>query len=224
MTRFEEISANIENWRSRLGGVEICAVTKTMPVEDVNAAIAAGIVNVGENRVQEITAKLPEMTGEYKMHMIGRLQTNKVRQIVGKVAMIQSLDREELALEISKRSVMAGVTTNALIQVSIAGEEQKGGIEPDKLYDFARMCAGLDGINIKGLMAVMPLTDDPVSLRPYFRQMRRFFEELGRENIPGMQMEVLSMGMSGDCLVAAEEGSTMVRIGRGIFGARNYNI
>lgn len=224
MTRYEEIASNIEAWRKRLGGVEICAVTKTMPVSDINDAVKAGISCVGENRVQEITAKMPEIVGNPEMHMIGRLQTNKVRQIVGKVAMIQSLDREELALEISKRSALAGVTTNALIQVSIAGEEQKGGFAPEGIYDFARLCGAMEGLEIKGLMAVMPIAEDPDTLRPYFKRMRRFFEEMGRESIPGVEMKVLSMGMSGDCLVAAEEGSTMVRIGRGIFGARNYNI
>lgn len=222
MTRSEEIAANIEKWKARLNGVEICAVTKTMPVADVNAAVAAGITHIGENRVQEICAKAPEIVGSPHMHMIGRLQTNKVRQLVGRVSMIQSLDREELAQEISKRSVAAGVTTDALVQVSIAGEAQKGGFDPDGLYDFVRACAAMDGLAIKGLMAVMPLTDAPDTLRPYFRRMRRFFEELAREDIPGAEMKVLSMGMSGDCLVAAEEGSTMVRIGRGIFGSRNY--
>lgn len=223
MTRYEEIAANISLWRECLGGVEICAVTKTMPVSDVNDAVKAGITCVGENRVQEITMKLPEIVGNPEMHMIGRLQTNKVRQIVGKVAMIQSLDREELAVEISKRSVMAGVTTNALVQVSIAGEEQKGGFDPDGLYDFVRLCGAMEGLEIKGLMAVMPNAEDKETLRPYFKRMRRFFEEMGRENIPGVEMKVLSMGMSGDCMIAAEEGSTMVRIGRGIFGERNYN-
>lgn len=222
MTRSEEIAANIEKWTARLKGVDICAVTKTMPASDINAAVAAGITHVGENRVQEITAKLPDITGNPEIHMIGRLQTNKVRQIVGKVSMIQSLDRIELAGEISRRSVAAGVTTNALVQVSIAGEEQKGGVDPDGLYDLVRACGAMDGLEIKGLMAVMPIADDPNTLRPYFRRMRRFFDELASEHIPGVEMKVLSMGMSGDCLVAADEGATMVRIGRGIFGSRNY--
>lgn len=222
MTRSEEIAANIEKWTARLKGVDICAVTKTMPASDINAAVAAGITHVGENRVQEITAKLPDITGNPEIHMIGRLQTNKVRQIVGKVSMIQSLDRIELAGEISRRSVAAGVTTNALVQVSIAGEEQKGGVDPDGLYDLVRACGAMDGLEIKGLMAVMPIADDPDTLRPYFRRMRRFFDELASEHIPGVEMKVLSMGMSGDCLVAADEGATMVRIGRGIFGSRNY--
>lgn len=222
MTRSEEIAANIEKWAARLKGVDICAVTKTMPASDINAAVAAGIMHVGENRVQEITAKLPDITGNPEIHMIGRLQTNKVRQIVGKVSMIQSLDRIELAGEISRRSVAAGVTTNALVQVSIAGEAQKGGVDPDGLFDLVRACGAMDGLEIKGLMAVMPIADDPDTLRPYFRRMRRFFDELAAEHIPGVEMKVLSMGMSGDCLVAAEEGATMVRIGRGIFGSRNY--
>ena len=222
MTRSEEIAANIEKWTARLKGVDICAVTKTMPASDINAAVAAGITHVGENSVQEITAKLPDITGNPEIHMIGRLQTNKVRQIVGKVSMIQSLDRIELAGEISRRSVAAGVTTNALVQVSIAGEEQKGGVDPDGLYDLVRACGAMDGLEIKGLMAVMPIADDPNTLRPYFRRMRRFFDELASEHIPGVEMKVLSMGMSGDCLVAADEGATMVRIGRGIFGSRNY--
>ena len=106
--------------------------------------------------------------------------------------------------------------------MSIAGEAQKGGVDPDGLFDLVRACGAMDGLEIKGLMAVMPIADDPDTLRPYFRRMRRFFDELAAEHIPGVEMKVLSMGMSGDCLVAAEEGATMVRIGRGIFGSRNY--
>lgn len=222
MTRFEQISRNIDQWRARLGDVTICAVTKTMPVEDINFAIAAGMTDIGENRVQEILQKKDNIDPGAKLHLIGRLQTNKVRQIVGKVDLIQSLDREELAREISKRSVQAGIVTRALVEVSIAGEEQKGGCDPDALFDFVKSCGAMDGIEIRGLMAVMPLTDEPDTLRPYFKRMRRLFEELKREDMLGVSMEVLSMGMSGDCIVAAEEGATMVRIGRGIFGARNY--
>ena len=220
MDRAEEIYSNIEKWRARLGGVDICAVTKTMPASDVNLAIAAGIKDIGENRVQELLPKMEQMEPGARIHLIGRLQTNKVKQIIGKVDLIQSLDRDELAREISKRSAQAGVVTGTLIQVSIAGEPQKGGFDPEGLYDFVRRCGAMDGIKVRGLMAVMPLTEDVESLRPYFKRMRRFFEEIGREEMPGVKMETLSMGMSGDCIVAAEEGATMVRIGRGIFGAR----
>lgn len=219
MTRYEEIARNIEALRGKLGGVELCAVTKTMPVEDINAAIAAGITEIGENRVQELMGKIDSIEPGARISLIGRLQTNKVKYLIGRVGLIQSVDRDELALEISKRSVGAGVVTDALIEVSIAGEEQKGGIPADELIDFAGRVNDMPGIRVKGLMTVMPIAEDAETLRPYFRRMRRMFEELGRA---GMDMEILSMGMSNDCLIAAEEGSTMVRVGRGIFGSRNY--
>ena len=219
MTRYEEIALNIRSLREKLGGVELCAVTKTMPVEDINAAIDAGVTEIGENRVQELMGKLDNIKPGARISVIGRLQTNKVKYIVGKVGLIQSLDRDELAQEISKRSVNAGVVTDTLIEVSIAGEEQKGGIPVNELMEFAGRVKAMPGINVKGLMTVMPIAEDPETLRPYFRQMRGFFEELKRA---GMDMEVLSMGMSNDWRIAAEEGSTMVRIGRGIFGSRNY--
>jgi len=219
MTRYEEIARNIEALRGKLGGVEVCAVTKTMPVEDINAAIAAGITEIGENRVQELMGKIDSIEPGARISLIGRLQTNKVKYLIGRVGLIQSVDRDELALEISRRSVGAGVVTDALIEVSIAGEEQKGGIPADELVDFAGRVNEMPGIRVKGLMTVMPIAEDAETLRPYFRRMRRMFEELGRA---GMDMEILSMGMSNDCLIAAEEGSTMVRVGRGIFGSRNY--
>ena len=122
-------------------------------------------------------------------------------------------------MEISKRSVNAGVVTDALIEVSIAGEEQKGGVPVNEVIDFAGRVNAMPGIHVKGLMTVAPIAEDPETLRPYFRRMRGFFEELKRA---GMDMEVLSMGMSNDWRIAAEEGSTMVRVGRGIFGSRNY--
>lgn len=219
MTRNEEIARNIEELRVRLGGVKLCAVTKTMPVEDINAAIAAGITEIGENRVQELMDKIDLIEPGPRISLIGQLQTNKVKYIIGRVGLIQSLDRDALAKEISKRSIAAGVITNALIEVNIAGEAQKGGIPADQAVEFAGRVSEMPGIALKGLMTVMPIAEEPGLLRPYFRRMRRMFEELRRA---GLDMEILSMGMSNDCMVAAEEGSTMVRIGRGIFGARNY--
>ncbi len=219
MTRYEEIARNIAELKAKLGGVGLCAVSKTMPVEDINAAIAAGVTEIGENRVQELMGKIDAINPGARISLIGRLQTNKVKYVIGRVGLIQSLDRDELACEISKRSVNAGVVTEALIEVNIAGEEQKGGIPADELMDFAGRVKDMPGIKVKGLMTVMPIAEDAETLRPYFRRMRRMFEELGRA---GMDMEILSMGMSGDCLIAAEEGSTMVRVGRGIFGSRNY--
>ena len=219
MTRYEEIALNIRALREKLGDVELCAVTKTMPVEDINAAIDAGVTEIGENRVQELMGKLDNIKPGARVSVIGRLQTNKVKYLIGKVGLIQSLDRDELAQEISKRSVNAGVVTDTLIEVSIAGEEQKGGIPVNELIEFAGRVNEMPGIRVKGLMTVMPIAEDIETLRPYFRQMRGFFEELKRA---GMDMEVLSMGMSNDWRIAAEEGSNMVRIGRGIFGSRNY--
>lgn len=220
MTRDELIAKNIEDWKKRLNGVGLCAVTKTMPVSDLNAAVRAGADAVGENRVQELLDKLEFIEPGARVHLIGRLQTNKVRYIIGKVACVQSLDRDELADEISRRSAQRGVETRALVQVNVAREIQKGGVDPDALFPFLERCASLPGLRIDGLMAVMPLADDPEDVRPHMRRMRALFEEAARAAIPGVLMNVLSMGMSGDCLVAAEEGSTMVRIGRGIFGAR----
>ena len=219
MTRAEEIARNIENIRAGLGGAELCAVTKTMPVEDINAAIAAGITEIGENRVQELMGKIDMIAPGARINLIGQLQTNKVKYIIGRVGLIQSLDRDELAREISRRSTAAGVTTGALIEVNIAGEAQKGGIPADEAVEFAGRVKDMPGLAIKGLMTVMPIAGDPETLRPYFRRMRSMFEELRRA---GMDMQVLSMGMSGDWRIAVEEGSTMVRVGRGIFGSRNY--
>lgn len=220
MNRNEEIAENFARWREKLPGVTICAVTKTMPAEDVNAALAAGAADIGENRVQELLEKLDKLISPKTVHLIGRLQTNKVKYLPGKVDLIQSLDREELAREISRRYTAAGLTAQALIQVSVAGEEQKGGVTEEHLDELIDLCSRLPGLEIKGLMSVMPLTERPEELRPYFKKVRGLFEEVGRRDLPGVKMEILSMGMSGDCLVAADEGATMVRIGRGIFGNR----
>ena len=221
MNRRDEIARNIALWREKLPGVTVCAVTKTMPVEDINAAVACGIAEIGENRVQELTEKLDRIEGAPRINLIGRLQTNKVKYLIGRVDLIQSVDRIELVEEIARRSRNAGTVTDALIQVSVAGEEQKGGVAPNGLDALLRACEETQGIRVRGLMSVMPLTDDTALLRGYFRQMRRLFEELASENNEKISMDILSMGMSGDCLIAGEEGATMVRIGRGIFGARN---
>ena len=140
--------------------------------------------------------------------------------IIGRVAMVQSLDRDALAVELSKRAVQANTVVPALVQVNIAREPQKSGIDEDDLIAFLTRCSTLPGIRIEGLMSIMPFVDDPETIRPYFRRMRAWFDRLRDDNLPGVHMNVLSMGMSGDCLVAAEEGATMVRLGRALFGAR----
>ena len=220
MTRGEIIAERFREWQEQLTGVEICAVSKTMPPEDVNAVIAAGARHIGENRVQELLEKLPHLQTGPQIHLIGRLQVNKVKYLPGKVDLIQSVDRAELVREIEKRFGGANLTARVLLQVSPAGEPQKGGAAPEELFALAQECAECPHVRVEGLMAVMPAAEDAQSLRPYFKRMRNLYEELGRANLPGVKMEILSMGMSGDCRIAAEEGANMVRIGRGIFGAR----
>lgn len=223
----ERLSANIARWRERLneasgkwGGVEICAATKTVAPERINQAWEAGIRTIGENRVQELLGKYAALNPELRIELIGRLQTNKVRHILDRVCRVQSLDRDPLAEELSRRAAAWGIVMPVLIEVNIAGEAQKGGISPDSLVDFARRCAALPGIRVEGLMAVMPNAADPEAVRPYFRQMRDWFERLRDLQIPNTDISTLSMGMSNDCLVAAEEGATMVRLGRLLFGER----
>ncbi len=225
----EALLANIREWQERVaeasarwGGAEICGVSKTVDPDTVNLAWEGGIRTLGENRVQEVLGKLDRLDPRFSIHLIGQLQTNKVRQIIDKVAMIQSLDRDALADEISRRAVAAGVEMPVLVQVNIAREPQKAGIDEDLLLPFLERTAKLPGLRIEGLMAIMPIADDPEAVRPYFRRMRAWFDRLRDMDLPGVSMRTLSMGMSDDCLVAAQEGATMVRLGRALFGERQY--
>lgn len=213
--------AAVERWGR---APEIIAVSKTVAAAQVNQAKDAGITHLGENRVQEILEKLPHLDASFQIDLIGQLQNNKVKYIIDKVAMIQSLDRESLAQEIDRRAQQHGLKMPVLIQVNIGNEPQKGGIAVEDLFSFARKAAQLPGLEIRGLMAVMPFLQDDDALRPYFIQMRKLFEELRHEAIDGTHIEELSMGMSGDYELAAQEGATHVRIGSAIFGARNYAV
>lgn len=206
------------------GGVKICAVTKTMDAATANLAYEAGIDLIGENRVQELTDKLPYLNPAYRVHLIGQLQTNKVKYLMGKVHMIQSLDRESLAVEIDRQAQKAGLVMPVLVQVNIARETQKGGIYEEELVPFLHRVSKFEGLRVEGLMSIMPQAENPEEVRPYFRQMRAWFDRLKEEAISGIAMNELSMGMSHDCLVAAQEGSTMVRLGSALFGKRIYNI
>lgn len=215
--REELRSAACERWGQ---APAILAVSKTVPAAQVNQVLAAGIDRLGENRVQEMLAKLPELDATFQIDCIGRLQSNKVKYIIDKVSMIQSLDREELAQEIDRRAQQRGLRMPVLIQVNIGEEPQKGGVHAQKLLPFARYASQLPGLDVRGLMAVMPDIDEEDKLRPYFKRMRVLFEELRAEAIANTQIEELSMGMSGDYRLAAQEGSTLVRIGSAIFGSR----
>ena len=201
---------------------QIIAVSKTVPAPRVNEVKAAGILRLGENRVQEILEKQPHLDASFQIDLIGRLQSNKVKYVIDKVSMIQSLDRDSLAQEIDRRAQQKRLRMPVLIQVNIGDEPQKGGIPAAETLSFARMAAALPGLEIRGLMAVMPNLNDDDELRPYFTRMRSLFDALKEENIAGTRIEELSMGMSGDYLLAAQEGATHVRIGSAIFGSRAY--
>ena len=200
----------------------LMAVTKTHTPEEILPLREAGITEIGENRVQELKGKLPALAGAFRIHLIGRLQRNKVRQIITDVSMIQSVDSVPLAEEINLRAVNAGVRMDVLAEISIAGEAQKGGVPFDETERFIRQVAPMEGLRVKGLMAVMPLTDDEAYLDGLFARMRELFERMREAAVPGTEIEELSMGMSGDYRLAARHGATVVRVGSAIFGPREY--
>ena len=197
------------------GNVLLIAVSKARSVEEIDEAVSAGCRDFGENKAQELCKKYSERP-ELNWHFIGHLQKNKVRMLVGKTCLIQSVDSMDLALEIEKRASAAGITQNILIQVNAAGEKQKGGVSVDeagKLWDDIR--ASCPHIGLKGFMQIAPETDDPENVRKYFKQVYSLFKEY--------KGEILSMGMSADYQVAVEEGANCVRVGTAIFGERDYS-
>lgn len=202
---------------------KLIAVTKTHPAQDILPLAEMGVTDIGENRVQEITEKLPVLKEKFQIHCIGRLQTNKVKYIIEHACLIQSVDRLALAQEIDRQAQRAGVVMPVLIQVSPCGEEQKGGMPPDEVLPFLRTIADWRGISVRGLMAVMPNTQDEQLLSQLFGDMRTLYERLRDEAVQGVRMEELSMGMSGDYKLAAAHGATMVRVGSAIFGPRDYS-
>lgn len=195
-------------------------VTKTQSIEDIAVLREAGIAEIGENRVQEILQKHPALSADFAFHMIGQLQTNKIRHIIGRVCMVQSVDRLALAQALDARCQASGLRMPILIEVNVGGEHQKAGIAPDEVKTFAQTCAGMPGLLVRGLMTVMPYADDPETIRPLFRRMRALYEALRGDAGEGMSVDVLSMGMSGDWKIAAQEGSTLLRVGSAIFGPR----
>lgn len=200
--------------------VTLVAAVKTQTVDDINKAIAAGIRDIGDNHVQEFKDKYDGITGNPNRHFIGHLQTNKVKYLIGKTYLYQSVDRFELAEEISKRSERAGVTSDCLIQINIGNEETKGGFEYDDAAAAYLKVKTMPALRVKGLMAMLPFTDDEDVLRPLAKKMRELFERLREKD---SDIEFLSMGMSGDWKLCVECGSNMVRLGTSIFGARHYN-
>ena len=204
--------------------VTLIAVSKTKPVEMLSTIYNQGIRDFGENKVQEMCDKMEQLPSDIRWHMIGHLQTNKVKYIVGHTTLIHSVDSLHLAKEIEKQAEKKDVTVDILVEVNIAEEESKFGIHKEETYELVRQIAALPHVHICGLMTIAPYVKNPEDNRMYFRGIRQLSVDIAEQNIDNVDMDVLSMGMTGDYMVAIEEGATMVRVGTGIFGERNYNI
>ena len=186
-------------------------------------AYEAGARDFGENKVQELEEKIPNMPTDVRWHMIGHLQRNKVKFIVGKVYLIHSVDSLRLAEEISKEAVKKGVTVKILIEVNVAEEESKFGTTTEETTALIESVSKLPGVIIEGLMTIAPFTENPEENRKYFQKLKQLSVDIKTKNIDNVNMNVLSMGMTGDYLVAVQEGATYVRVGTGIFGERDYS-
>lgn len=201
--------------------VTLVAVTKTVDVDTINEAIDFGITDIGENRVQELTKKIDLIGDRVNYHLIGHLQTNKVKYIIDKVKLIHSLDRISLAKELDKRAKQNDLIINTLVQVNVAEEDTKFGLEVSQVLPFIEQVLAYDNIRIRGLMTMAPYTDDEVLLRKVFRTMYELKEKILSQDYENLSMDYLSMGMTNDYKIALEEGSNMIRVGSGIFGERN---
>ncbi len=200
--------------------VTLIAVSKTKPIEDLKEAYRCGTRYFGENKVQEIMEKYPQMPGDVKWHMIGHLQRNKVKYIVDKVAMIHSVDSLRLAQTIQTEAAKEQVTIPILLEVNVAGEESKFGLSVEEVIPLTEQISTMKNIHIQGLMTIAPYVDDPEENRWVFRELKKISVDIEEKNIDNVDMYVLSMGMTGDYEVAIEEGATMIRVGTGIFGSR----
>ena len=225
-TQLKEVEAKIQAACDRAGRkreeVTLIAVSKTKPIEMLQEAYDLGVRVFGENKVQEITAKYDALPDDIHWHMIGHLQTNKVKYIIDKVDLIHSVDSVKLAETIEKEAAKHNLTANILIEVNVAGELNKFGFKPEEVEAFVRAISGFSGIRVRGLMTSAPYVENPEDNRCYFRQLKQLCVDINAKNIDNINMDVLSMGMTGDYQVAVQEGSTMVRVGTGIFGERNY--
>ena len=226
--RYAQVRKRVDDAALRSGRdpseVTLLAVTKTHGAAEINEAVRAGATDIGENRVQELLEKY-DAVDPVRWHLIGHLQTNKVRQVIDKVVMIHSVDSLKLAKEIDKRASACGIVMDVLIEINSAMEETKSGIAAGDLKklteDITAECAS---VRICGIMCIPPIASDPEDSRPYFREAAQLFDEMKSWDLPEdrFRPEVLSMGMSGDFETAVEEGATIVRVGSSIFGPRNY--
>ncbi len=200
--------------------VTLIAVSKTKPLELVREAYEAGARDFGENKVQDLLDRIDALPSDIRWHMIGHLQRNKVKYIIGKVAMIHSVDSLRLAEEISRESVKHQVDTDILIEVNVAGEESKFGVSVEEAPQLVEDISRMPAVHVRGLMTIAPFVENAEENRQYFRKLKQLSVDIERKNIDNVNMTALSMGMTGDYSVAIEEGATCVRVGTGIFGER----
>ena len=223
-----EVEKNIQAACDRAGRsreeVRLIAVSKTKPVSDIEEVLTTGILDYGENKVQELSDKYDVLPKNIRWHMIGHLQRNKVKYLIGKTVLIHSVDSLILAEQIEHEAAKADTIMNVLIEVNVAGEESKFGTTCNEAIELVRAVAALKHVKIKGLMTIAPFTDNPEDNRIYFKKLKQLSVDIKSKNIDNVDMDELSMGMTGDYEVAIEEGATMVRVGTGIFGKRNYQI
>lgn len=221
-----KVEKNIEEACKRAGRareeVTLIAVSKTKPIEMLNEIYGEGVIDFGENYVQELCDKIDQLPADIKWHMIGHLQRNKVKYIVDKVALIHSVDTYRLAEEINIQAKKRNITVPILVEVNVANEESKFGIAAEDAMLLVEEIAELENVRIKGLMLIAPNVADAEENRVHFKKMKQLSVDITNKNIDNVSMEILSMGMTGDYMVAIEEGATMVRVGTGIFGERNY--
>lgn len=224
----ETVQSNIENALARVGkatqDVTLIAVSKTKPVSDLMDAYNFGIRDFGENKVQELCDKYEQCPKDIRFHMIGHLQKNKVKYLIGKVYLIHGVDSFELAQVIDKESKKGNIITNILIEVNVAKEETKFGVFEENCLELVRKISSLENVHIKGLMTIAPYVEKGEQNREIFKRLKQLSIDIDRENIDNVSMCILSMGMTGDYETAIEEGATYVRVGTGIFGERNYNV
>lgn len=227
-TNLNEVEKNILAACNKCGRnrdeITLIAVSKTKPVSLLEDAYHAGVRDFGENKVQEMCEKFEIMEKDIRWHMIGHLQTNKVKYLIGKTTLIHSVDSYKLACEIEKQAAKQDCIMDILIEVNIAEEESKFGLSEEEVIHLVKQVAQLPHVRIKGLMTVAPYVVDSEENRPFFRKIKQLSVDINNQNIDNVSMNILSMGMTGDYMVAIEEGATMVRVGTGIFGERNYNI
>ena len=226
--RLEEVEERIQEACRRAGRdrseVTLIAVSKTKPAEVLKEAYDLGILVFGENKVQELTEKYEVLPKDIRWHMIGHLQTNKVKYIADKVELIHSVDSLKLAETIEKEAAKRNRTIDILVEVNVAEEESKFGLKVEEVIPFIEKVAGFSHINVRGLMTIAPFVENPEKNRSVFADLRKLSVDITEKNIDNVNVSILSMGMTNDYEVAIEEGATMVRVGTGIFGARNYNI